>query len=51
MGSSDIFQDPPDSEKLSKISCGGLTFTQPEYIALLDDTFIQNVTSYVCRGG
>ncbi|XP_058040904.1 collagen alpha-1(VI) chain [Ahaetulla prasina] len=49
VGSSDIFQDPPDSEKLSEISCGGLTFTQPEYIALLDDTFIQNVTSYVCR--
>uniref|UniRef100_A0A8C6XTB6 VWFA domain-containing protein n=1 Tax=Naja naja TaxID=35670 RepID=A0A8C6XTB6_NAJNA len=49
VGSSDIFEDPPDSEKLSEISCGGLTFTQPEYIALLDDTFIQNVTSYVCR--
>ncbi|KAJ6665315.1 hypothetical protein lerEdw1_004364 [Lerista edwardsae] len=49
LGIGDIFEADPNSEQLSTISCGGLVISRPNYAELLDDTFLQNVTSYVCK--
>ncbi|XP_066487321.1 collagen alpha-1(VI) chain [Tiliqua scincoides] len=49
LGIGDIFHADPNSEQLSTISCGGLVISRANYAELLDDTFLQNVTSYVCK--
>ncbi|CAM5148731.1 unnamed protein product [Eretmochelys imbricata] len=55
LGIGDIFQASPNSEQLGVIACQG-TSNHPgwsipvdNYAELLDDTFLQNVTSHICR--
>ncbi|XP_034641146.1 collagen alpha-1(VI) chain [Trachemys scripta elegans] len=55
LGIGDIFRAPPNSEQLGVIACEGtsyrpgLSVQRDNYAELLDDTFLQNVTSYICR--
>uniref|UniRef100_A0A674JV73 Collagen alpha-1(VI) chain n=1 Tax=Terrapene triunguis TaxID=2587831 RepID=A0A674JV73_9SAUR len=55
LGIGDIFRASPNSEQLGVIACEGtsyrpgLSVQRDNYAELLDDTFLQNVTSYICR--
>uniref|UniRef100_A0A8C3SU05 Collagen alpha-1(VI) chain n=1 Tax=Chelydra serpentina TaxID=8475 RepID=A0A8C3SU05_CHESE len=55
LGIGDIFQASPNSEQLGVIACEGtshspgLSVQMDTYAELLTDTFLQNVTSYICR--
>ncbi|XP_077170119.1 collagen alpha-1(VI) chain [Paroedura picta] len=49
LGIGDIFHSPPNSEQLSSISCGGISIMRESYAELLDDSFMQNITSYICK--
>ncbi|KAH0621744.1 hypothetical protein JD844_023363 [Phrynosoma platyrhinos] len=49
LGIGDIFQAPPNPEQLSTISCGGVSIQRENYAELLDDTFLYNITSEVCK--
>ncbi|XP_067404685.1 collagen alpha-1(VI) chain [Emydura macquarii macquarii] len=55
LGIGDIFQASPNSEQLGVIACEGtsyspgLSFQRDNYAELLEDTFLHNVTSYICR--
>ncbi|CAM4618938.1 unnamed protein product [Lepidochelys olivacea] len=55
LGIGDIFRASPNSEQLGVIACEGTSLhsgrsvSVDNYAELLDDTFLQNVTSYICR--
>ncbi|KAM7154344.1 collagen alpha-1(VI) chain [Macrochelys suwanniensis] len=55
LGIGDIFRASPNSEQLGVIACEGtshspgLSVQMDTYAELLTDTFLQNVTSYICR--
>lgn len=55
LGIGDIFRASPNSEQLGVIACEGTSYSpglsvqRDNYAELLDDTFLQNVTSYICR--
>ncbi|XP_061463625.1 collagen alpha-1(VI) chain [Rhineura floridana] len=49
LGIGDISNKPANVEQLSTISCGGISLYQENYAELLDDTFLQNVTSHICK--
>uniref|UniRef100_A0A8D0HRY7 Collagen alpha-1(VI) chain n=1 Tax=Sphenodon punctatus TaxID=8508 RepID=A0A8D0HRY7_SPHPU len=55
LGVGDIFRTAPNPEQLGTIACGdsptsqGLSIQRDNYAELLDDTFLHNVTSYICR--
>uniref|UniRef100_A0A8C3U315 Collagen alpha-1(VI) chain n=1 Tax=Catharus ustulatus TaxID=91951 RepID=A0A8C3U315_CATUS len=57
LGIGDIFRNPPNPDHLNDIAClsrptrPGLSIQRDNYAELLDDTFLQNITSYVCQGG
>ncbi|NXJ79469.1 CO6A1 protein, partial [Trogon melanurus] len=54
LGIGDIFRNPPNPDHLNDIAClsrptrPGLSIQRDNYAELLDDTFLQNITSYVC---
>uniref|UniRef100_A0A663EY80 Collagen alpha-1(VI) chain n=1 Tax=Aquila chrysaetos chrysaetos TaxID=223781 RepID=A0A663EY80_AQUCH len=55
LGIGDIFRNPPNPDHLNDIAClsrptrPGLSIQRDNYAELLDDTFLQNITSYVCQ--
>uniref|UniRef100_A0A8C8RXY8 Collagen alpha-1(VI) chain n=1 Tax=Pelusios castaneus TaxID=367368 RepID=A0A8C8RXY8_9SAUR len=55
LGIQDIFSAPPNSEQLGVIACEGtphspgLSIQMESYAELLEDTFLHNVTSHLCR--
>ncbi|XP_073163025.1 collagen alpha-1(VI) chain [Lepidochelys kempii] len=55
LGIGDIFRASPNSEQLGVIACEGTSLhsgrsvSVDNYAELLDDAFLQNVTSYICR--
>uniref|UniRef100_H3AZ87 VWFA domain-containing protein n=1 Tax=Latimeria chalumnae TaxID=7897 RepID=H3AZ87_LATCH len=54
VGVGDIFRTSPNTEQLTSIACEGtsnpgLSLQTDNYALLLEDSFLQNVTSYVCR--
>ncbi|KAM6268746.1 collagen alpha-1(VI) chain [Porphyrio hochstetteri] len=55
LGIGDIFRSPPNPDHLNDIAClsrptrPGLSIQRDNYAELLDDTFLQNITSYVCQ--
>ncbi|KAJ7344582.1 hypothetical protein JRQ81_000532 [Phrynocephalus forsythii] len=49
LGIGDIFHSPANPEQLSTISCGGVSIQRENYAEILDDTFLQNITSQICR--
>ncbi|XP_060088370.1 collagen alpha-1(VI) chain [Heteronotia binoei] len=49
LGIGDIFYSPPNPEQLSSISCNGLSILRENYAELLDDSFLHNITSYICK--
>ncbi|XP_007066746.2 collagen alpha-1(VI) chain [Chelonia mydas] len=55
LGIGDIFRASPNLEQLGVIACEGtsqrrgLSLPVDNYAELLDDTFLQNVTSHICR--
>uniref|UniRef100_A0A8C9EVF3 Collagen alpha-1(VI) chain n=1 Tax=Pavo cristatus TaxID=9049 RepID=A0A8C9EVF3_PAVCR len=56
LGIGDIFRNYPNPDQLNDIAClgmprrQGLSIQRDNYAELLDDSFLQNITSYVCRG-
>uniref|UniRef100_A0A8C3B428 Collagen alpha-1(VI) chain n=1 Tax=Cairina moschata TaxID=8855 RepID=A0A8C3B428_CAIMO len=55
LGIGDIFRNNPNPDQLNDIAClgmprrQGLSIQRDNYAELLDDSFLQNITSYVCR--
>lgn len=55
LGIGDIFRNPPNPDHLNDIAClsrptrPGLSIQRDNYAELLDDTFLQNITSYICQ--
>ncbi|XP_034995413.1 collagen alpha-1(VI) chain [Zootoca vivipara] len=49
LGIGDISNKPANTEQLSTISCGGISVYQENFALLLDDNFLQNVTSQICK--
>ncbi|KAG8559386.1 hypothetical protein GDO81_017324 [Engystomops pustulosus] len=55
LGVGDIFQAPPNPDQLGDIACGGTTYSKglslqkTSYTELLEDGFLQNVTSHICK--
>ncbi|XP_075790235.1 collagen alpha-1(VI) chain [Pelodiscus sinensis] len=55
LGIGDIFRTSPNSEQLGVIACEGtsyrpgLSVQRDNYAELLEDAFLLNVTSYICR--
>ncbi|KAM4697347.1 collagen alpha-1(VI) chain [Rhinophrynus dorsalis] len=55
LGVGDIFQHSPNSDQLEEISCGGQPYTKglslqrSSYAELLEDGFLHNVTSHICK--
>ncbi|XP_067844205.1 collagen alpha-1(VI) chain [Heptranchias perlo] len=54
VGVSDIFHNPSASETLNQIACQasstpGLSLQRDNFIELLEDTFLENVTSFICK--
>ncbi|XP_062972133.1 collagen alpha-1(VI) chain [Elgaria multicarinata webbii] len=49
VGIGDLYSAPPNPEQLISISCGGLSIQRENFAELLDDTFLQNVTSEICK--
>ncbi|KAM9305162.1 collagen alpha-1(VI) chain [Gastrophryne carolinensis] len=57
LGVGDIFQASANPDQLGEIACGGptssgtksLSLSKTNYMELLDDGFLQNVTSHICR--
>ncbi|XP_030066246.1 LOW QUALITY PROTEIN: collagen alpha-1(VI) chain [Microcaecilia unicolor] len=55
LGVGDIFSLPPNPEQLDAIACGGtqyepgLSLQKENYAELLEDSFLENVTSYICK--
>uniref|UniRef100_A0A669QC74 Collagen alpha-1(VI) chain n=1 Tax=Phasianus colchicus TaxID=9054 RepID=A0A669QC74_PHACC len=55
LGIGDIFRNYPNPDQLNDIAClgmprrQGLSIQRDNYAELLDDSFLQNITSYVCR--
>ncbi|XP_032880229.1 collagen alpha-1(VI) chain isoform X1 [Amblyraja radiata] len=54
VGVSDIFRSKPGSENLDLISCHnsrtpGLSLQRSTFTALLENTFLENVTAFICK--
>ncbi|XP_029462599.1 collagen alpha-1(VI) chain [Rhinatrema bivittatum] len=55
LGVGDIFSLPPNPEQLDAIACGGTQYAQglslqrDNYAELLEDSFLENVTAYICK--
>ncbi|XP_048356716.1 collagen alpha-1(VI) chain [Sphaerodactylus townsendi] len=49
LGIGDIFHAPPNPEQLSSIACSGISILRENYAELLDDSFMHNITSYICK--
>ncbi|XP_069790040.1 collagen alpha-1(VI) chain [Narcine bancroftii] len=54
VGVSDIFRNDPASETLDQISCHrsqtpGLSLQRDNFLELLEDTFLENVTAFICK--
>ncbi|XP_072339121.1 collagen alpha-1(VI) chain [Scyliorhinus torazame] len=54
VGVSDIFRNNPASESLKQIACEassapGLSLQRDNFMELLEDTFLENVTQFICK--
>ncbi|XP_067892226.1 collagen alpha-1(VI) chain [Heterodontus francisci] len=54
VGVSDIFRNEPASETLKQISCEtsatpGLSLQRDNFMELLEDAFLENVTAFICK--
>uniref|UniRef100_UPI00398E51E9 collagen alpha-1(VI) chain n=1 Tax=Pristiophorus japonicus TaxID=55135 RepID=UPI00398E51E9 len=54
VGVSDIFRNDPASETLKQIACEtsstpGLSLQRDNFLELLEDTFLENVTAFICK--